>query len=229
MKINRISPMLVALLLTACSTHDVVEVISTPEAASSVVSEQPAESTPAPTVLPTATPVATVTPTATPTAEPVATATPTAAPTAAPTPQPTAAPVSMSYGAVPFDLAAGTEQWWAIDSSDSAYWAVAENINAMRAAGGLPALTVDTGLSATASARCESFVAGGPFDHSGMVTPSEICASGPLESASAVCTGWQNSPVHYANIMGNFSTMGIGCWFCSTADGNYTYWCVTFA
>ena len=47
--------------------------------------------------------------------------------------------VSMSYGAVPFDLAAGTDQWWSIDSSDSAYWAVAENINAMRAAAGLPA------------------------------------------------------------------------------------------
>ena len=58
----------------------------------------------------------------------------------------------MSYGAVPFDLAAGTDQWWSIDSSDSAYWAVAENINAMRAAAGLPALTVDGGLSQMATA-----------------------------------------------------------------------------
>ena len=56
----------------------------------------------------------------------------------------------MSYGAVPFDLAAGTEQWWSIDSSDSAYWAVQENINAMRAAGGLAPLTMDGGLSAAA-------------------------------------------------------------------------------
>ena len=84
----------------------------------------------------------------------------------------------MSYGAVPFDLAAGTEQWWSIDSSDSAYWAVQENINALRAAGGLGPLTMDSGLSAAADARCESFVAGGPFDHSGMTTRSEICAAG---------------------------------------------------
>ena len=98
---------------------------------------------------PTATPAPTPDPTPVPTAEPTATPTPTAAPTAKPTPAPTEAPaataapvqqaeasqqVSMSYGAVPFDLAAGTDQWWSIDSSDSAYWAVAENINAMRAA-----------------------------------------------------------------------------------------------
>ena len=100
----------------------------------------------------------------------------------------------MSYGAVPFDLASGTDQWWSIDSSDSAYWAVQENINAMRAAGGLAPLTMDSGLSAAADARCESFVAGAPFDHSGMTTRSEICAAGPLSSASAVCTGWQGSP-----------------------------------
>ena len=135
----------------------------------------------------------------------------------------------MSYGAVPFDLAAGTEQWWSIDSSDSAYWAVQENINAMRAAGGLAPLTMDSGLSAAADARCESFVAGGPFDHSGMTTRSEICAAGPLGSASAVCTGWQGSPAHYVNIMEpSFTGMGVGCWFCQTAEGQYTYWVVTF-
>ncbi|WP_455506658.1 hypothetical protein [Gemmiger formicilis] len=116
---------------------------------------------------PTATPAPTPDPTPVPTAEPTATPAPTAAPTAKPTPAPTEAPaataapvqqaeasqqVSMSYGAVPFDLAAGTDQWWSIDSSDSAYWAVAENINAMRAAAGLPALTVDGGLSQMATA-----------------------------------------------------------------------------
>jgi hypothetical protein len=55
----------------------------------------------------------------------------------------------MSYGAVPFDLASGTDQWWSIDSSDSAYWAVQENINAMRAAGGLAPLTMDSGEDTT--------------------------------------------------------------------------------
>lgn len=173
------------------------------------------------TSAPTATPIATTEPTATP--APTPTATP------APTAEPAPAQVSMSYGAVPFDLAAGTEQWWSIDSSDSAYWAVQENINAMRAAGGLAPLTMDGGLSAAADVRCESFVAGAPFDHSGMTTRSEICAAGPLGSASAVCTGWQGSPAHYANIMEpGFTSMGVGCWFCQTAEGQYTYWVVTF-
>lgn len=135
----------------------------------------------------------------------------------------------MSYGAVPFDLAAGTEQWWSIDSSDSTYWAVQENINAIRAAAGLSPLAMDGGLSAAADARCESFVAGGAFDHSGMTTRSEICAAGPIGSASSVCSYWQNSPAHYANITNaSFTSMGVACWFCSTAEGQYTYWTVTF-
>ena len=150
------------------------------------------------------------------TAEPAQTATP------APTPEPTQAPT-------PFDLAAGTEQWWSIDSSDSAYWAVQENINAIRAAAGLSPLAMDGGLSAAADARCESFVAGGAFDHSGMTTRSEICAAGPIGSASSVCSYWQNSPAHYANITNaSFTSMGVACWFCSTAEGQYTYWTVTF-
>lgn len=111
----------------------------------------------------------------------------------------------------------------------SAYWAVQENINAMRAAAGLSPLTMNSGLSAAADARCESFVVGGPFDHSGMTTRSEICAAGLIGSASSVCTYWQGSPAHYANIMEpSFTSMGVGCWFCSTAEGQYTYWTVTF-
>ena len=186
----------------------------------------------------TATTAPTPDPTSMPTEEP--TPAPTAEPTVAPTTVPTQAPVeetvadtpaqvSMSYGAVPFDLAAGTEQWWSIDSSDSAYWAVQENINAIRAAAGLSPLAMDSGLSAAADARCESFVAGGAFDHSGMTTRSEICAAGPIGSASSVCSYWQNSPAHYANIVNSgFTSMGVACWFCSTAEGQYTYWTVTF-
>lgn len=228
-------------MLTACAAQPVAEntdvtelTAATPENAFLEV-EYSSPPTAAPTAMPSAEP------TATPTPEP--TAEPTPVPTKAPTPVPTAAPtespvvqaaeaqaqVSMSYGAVPFDLAAGTEQWWSIDSSDSAYWAVQENINALRAAGGLAPLAMDGGLSAAADARCESFVAGGPFDHSGMTTRSEICAAGPIGSASAVCTYWQGSSAHYANIMEpSFTSMGVACWFCSTAEGQYTYWTVTF-
>ena len=135
----------------------------------------------------------------------------------------------LAYGAIPFDLAAETGTWWSIDSTDSAYWAVQENINAIRAEVGLPALTMDDSLSAAASARCESFVAGGAFDHSGMTTSSEILAAGPLRSASEVCKAWKDSPDHYANITNpNFTTMGVSCWFCDTDQGQYTYWAVTF-
>ena len=210
-------------LLTACAQTTEPESTELTELSAATSESADADETPAP-ISP-----AEPTPSATPAATPAPTPAPTPEPTAAPTAEPAPAQVSMSYGAVPFDLAAGTEQWWSIDSSDSAYWAVQENINAMRAAGGLAALTMDSGLSAAADARCESFVAGGPFDHSGMTTRSEICAAGPLGSASAVCSGWQGSPAHYANIMEpSFTSMGVGCWFCSTAEGQYTYWTVTF-
>jgi len=51
----------------------------------------------------------------------------------------------------------------------------------------------------------------------------------PARSASSVCSYWQNSPAHYANITNaSFTSMGVACWFCSTAEGQYTYWTVTF-
>ena len=161
---------------------------------------------------------------------------PTAAPTPEPTPAPTPEPVTavpavenLSYGAIPFELAAQDGTWWQIDSTDSAYWAVQENINAIRAAGGLGALSMSDGLSASAGSRCKNFVAGGAFDHSGMITKSEICASGPIGSASEVCTAWQGSANHYANIMRtDISSMGVACWFCNVDGNNYTYWVVTF-
>lgn len=44
-----------------------------------------------------------------------------------------------------------------------------------------------------------------------------------------VCNAWKDSPDHYANIISpDFTTMGVACWFCDTADGQYTYWTVTF-
>ena len=79
-----------------------------------------------------------------------------------------------------------------------------------------------------ANSRCDSFASGGSFDHSGAVC-GEIIAAGPFASASSVCAAWQSSPDHYASIVSpNYSSMGIGCWFCSTEAGQYTYWAVTF-
>lgn len=239
MKKCLLSILLATVLLCACA-QQTDNTLQTPEGSTlvelTVATEETAIETPAPLATESPAPTSTQTPepTATPAPTEIPIPEPTAAPTEAPATEPVAAEsqtaqVSMSYGAVPFDLAAGSEEWWSIDSSDSAYWAVQENINAMRAAAGLSPLTMDSGLSAAADARCESFVAGGPFDHSGMTTRSEICAAGPICSASSVCTYWQGSSAHYANIMEpSFTSMGVGCWFCSTAEGQYTYWIVTF-
>lgn len=74
-----------------------------------------------------------------------------------------AASSSFEYGALPMDPASDGDKWWSIDSSDSAYWAVANNINAMRAEGGLPALTVSSSLSSIADSRCEYLIANDVF------------------------------------------------------------------
>lgn len=137
-----------------------------------------------------------------------------------------AASSSFEYGALPMDPATDGETWWSIDSSDSAYWAVANNINAMRAEGGLPALTVSSSLSSIADSRCEYLIANDIFSHDGATTAEILCSG--ATSASAACTGWKNSPGHYANIMTlGYTQMGIGCIF-NTAYG-VEVWCVTFS
>lgn len=235
-----------ALLLLLAGCGQSAKEAATPEQAESAISEVAAveeSATPQATATPTPTPQPTSAPTEQPVkaAEPqnadapvhtpsaTAAPKPTELPTPAPTEAPAAVPVSLSYGAIPFELAASDGTWWKIDSTDSAYWAVQENINAIRAAGGLGELSMSDSLSASAGTRCENFVSGGAFDHSGMITKSEICSSGPIGSASEVCTAWQGSPDHYANIMRtDISSMGVACWFCSLDGNNYTYWVVTF-
>lgn len=133
---------------------------------------------------------------------------------------------NFEYGALPMDPATDGETWWNIDSSDSAYWAVANNINAMRAEGGLPALTVSSSLSSIAHDRCVYLIANDVFSHDGATTAEILCSG--ATSASAACTGWKNSPGHYANIMTpGYTQMGIACTF-NTAYG-VEVWCVTFS
>lgn len=133
---------------------------------------------------------------------------------------------SFEYGALPMDPANDGDKWWSIDSSDSSYWAVANNINTMRAEGGLPALTVSASLSSIADSRCEYLIANDIFSHDGATTAEILCSG--ATSASAACTGWKNSPSHYSNIMTpGYTQMGIGCIF-NTAYG-VEVWCVTFS
>lgn len=134
------SILLATVLLCACA-QQTDNTLQTPESSTlvelTVATEETVIETPAPLATESPAPTSTQTPepTATPAPTEIPIPEPTAAPTEAPATEPVAAEsqtaqVSMSYGAVPFDLAAGSEEWWSIDSSDSAYWAVQENINA---------------------------------------------------------------------------------------------------
>lgn len=189
-----------------------------------------------------------------PTAEPEQAETenpvPTPAPTAAPTPEPAveqpatqadssaetpaaagdttqsitpAASSGFAYGAIPFSLA-NDNCWWSIDQTDDAYWAVLNNINAMRTAGGLSALSANSSLDAIADSRCDYQLVNNTLSHDGAQTPEILAQS--QQSAAEVCTGWQNSPSHYAVIMNpSFTQIGICCYF---EIGGKTIWCCTF-
>lgn len=134
------------------------------------------------------------------------------------------AATSTAYGAVPFSVAAGTQEWFGIDSSDDAYWATLENINAYRAAVGAPALSMDSNLSAIAKQRCIDMLVAGTMSHDGHVT-DEIIAQN-WNSAQAVVDAWAASPGHYAAMTDpSYTTCGVGCAF---EEGGATYWCVTF-
>ena len=237
MKVQLIAVILSALILAGCRTASPAaesSESSSCESSVSVSEATPASSPDKPESAATSAPEPSATPDPIPSSAPSSSVQPVeeASPASESTVQAdktTAPSETVATGAIPFSVAEGTDKWWYIDSTDSAYWAVQDGINAIRASVGLGALEMDDGLSTTASSRCESFVAGGPFDHSGMVTASEICARGPIGSAAAVCEAWKNSPDHYANIVSDqFTKMGVGCWFCSTDQGQYTYWVVTF-
>mgnify|MGYP002765289996 FL=1 len=127
------------------------------------------------------------------------------------------------YGAIPFSNA-NDGNWWFIDQADSPYWAVLNNINAMRAAGGLTALSASSSLDSIAYSRCDYQLKNNTLSHEGAQTPEILAQS--QQSAAEVCSGWQNSPSHYAVIMNpNFTQIGICCFY--TIDGK-TIWCCTF-
>lgn len=130
---------------------------------------------------------------------------------------------STAYGAIPFSLAAGTQEWWHIDSTDDAYWATLENINAYRAAVGVAPLTVDSGMSNIAYQRTLDMVRSGVMSHDGYQT-AEIIAQN-YNSAQSVVDAWAASPGHYAAMTDpNYTVCGIACEF---EESGATYWCVT--
>lgn len=136
----------------------------------------------------------------------------------------TSSATSTAYGAVPFSVATGTQEWFGIDSSDSAFSATLENINAYRAAVGVAPLSIDSGLTAIADQRCRDMIIAGVMSHDGHQTP-EICGQN-YNSAQSVVDAWAASPDHYAAMTNaNYTICGIGCGF---YENGATYWCVTF-
>lgn len=131
---------------------------------------------------------------------------------------------STAYGALPISEVAGTQKWFYIESSDSAYSATLQNINAYRAAAGVAPLSVDSGLSAIATQRCDAMVVAGVLSHDGYQTPEIIAQN--YNSAQSVVDAWAASSGHYAAMINaRYTKCGIGCYFCETGA---SYWCVTF-
>ena len=137
--------------------------------------------------------------------------------------QSAAASSGFETGAIPFSMA-NDDHWWSIDQSDYVYAAVLNNINSMRAAGGLAALTPSSSLDAIADSRCDYQLVNDTLSHDGAQTPEILAQS--QKSAAEVCQAWQTSPSHYAVIMNpNFTQIGICCYF---EIGGGAIWCCTF-
>lgn len=116
------------------------------------------------------------------------------------------------------------------ESYSNAY-KVLQLVNQERAAQSLPPLTMDESLVESAMQRAAEIVV--LFDHTrpcGLACFSinsrawgENIAYG-YNSAESVMKGWMNSPGHRSNILGNYSTIGIGCFEYNGVD----YWVQLF-
>ena len=184
-------------------------------------SEKPPTATPKPVPTVTPKPVPTITPKPVPTVtpKPVPTVTPKPVPTATPKPTPTPTPVP-SAPVKGIDNLAYEKK-------------VVELVNIERAANGLSALNLNSGLSDVARAKSQDMcdnkyfshtspTYGSPFDMMKSFgisyrTAGENIAMG-YRTPEAVVDGWMNSPGHRANILNNsFTQIGVGY----VASGNY--------
>jgi len=123
----------------------------------------------------------------------------------------------------------------------SAQQQVVDLTNARRAAAGLPALTVDGRLSNAAQDHSNDQAARDRMSHTGSngsnagqritnagyrwASYGENVAAG-YSSATAVMDGWMGSSGHRANILGQFTNVGVGLAY--AADGT-PYWTMVVA
>jgi len=193
-----------------------------------------ASATPSATVqvtgTPTSAPVSTPRPAATATVKPTqrpATPAPTAQPPAPPTAKPTATPTATPSSA---------------PSAASFESEVLRLVNIERANAGLPALTWHSGAAAVARAHSTDMGTRNYFSHTnpeGQSSSARVTAAGIGWSAcgeniangyitpAEVVEGWMNSPGHRANILGNYTHIGVG-FFIQPGTSYGTYWTQVF-
>ena len=171
---------------------------------------------PKPTTKPTATPR--------PTAIPTATATP--RPTATPTPTPK--PVDKTYT---IDMGDGKTETVVGHFDYAAAVEIVRLVNVERAKVKLPALVVNSELTAMAEVRGSELVA--LFSHtrpngtqwstlSNKANGENIAGISWGGTASQAMTNWMNSPGHKENILRNtFKSIGVACFNEKTASGRY--------
>lgn len=103
-------------------------------------------------------------------------------------------------------------------------------VNSNRAANGLGALKLNSSMSSVAQAWAQQMAANGVMSHNasncaqvpaGWTRCGENVAYG-YPDGSATMTAWMNSPGHKANILGDYTDIGVG-WF---VDGNGVSWSV---
>ncbi|MBQ8002285.1 MAG: PT domain-containing protein, partial [Clostridia bacterium] len=197
-----------------------------------------AEPTQAPTAEPTEAPTAE--PTQAPTAEP--TQAPTAEPTQAPTAEPTQAPTVASTEAPtddgPILAEIPTEKKVTVD--DKVAEEVFKLINDERVKAGLQPLVWDKDVAAVAQAHCVDMATQGYLDQKNKLgadvikrltdakliftNAAENLAKGKYE-AKVIVDAWMKSEKHKANILGDFTKVGICV---ATAVDGTVYWTVDF-
>jgi uncharacterized protein YkwD len=173
-----------------------------------------------PTPTPTDTPTATFTPTPSFTATFTQTFTSTATETPSSTPTLTRTPR-------PYVPQAGGSSANGCPSTNTAYLsAVLSLVNSQRAAGGLPALSVNWTLVSNSQARSNHMATANTFGHSGQNVNENVAAG--YDSPAAVVSAWMNSAGHRANILNSsYTQFGAGYAYCRGTQYG-TYWTLQF-
>jgi len=115
------------------------------------------------------------------------------------------------------------------DQQAAAIQQVLDDTNAFRAANNLPPLKLNQGINPVAQAWTESMANNEYMEHNpdyGTQIPAGWSLAGENVAQNyapdTVVTGWEGSPGHRANLLGNFTDIGIGYAVDSSGNGYFT-------